>query len=131
MEKKIQLSFTYIIEGHVAAGNIDTYFHSQLPNVEAQVIDTHTGRPVTDIPPVEQAVRVMGSTSVSSATLAGIIREYLQSRGHKIKISIAGTNKHIVYEGPNLQADAAEIEAMIDRLVDEGGENGLEITSTY
>jgi hypothetical protein len=130
MEKKIHLLFTYIIEGHVAAGNIDTYFYSHLPNVETQVVDMNTGRPVTDIPPIEQTITVTGSTFVSPATIAVIIRDYLQSRSRKIKLSVVGTNKHIEYEGPNLMADAAEIEATINRLASEGGEDDIEITST-
>lgn len=131
MGKNIHLRFVYVIEGAVASGNIDTYFYSHFPHVETQVIDKNTGRPVTDIPPVEQAVKVAGSTTVSSALAAGIIRDYLQSRERKITIAIEGIDKQVKYEGPNLKAGVTEIEEMIDKLNSEARGGYLVITATY
>lgn len=130
MDKNVHLRFVYIIEGSVAAGGIDTYFYSHLPNVETEVTDTITGRPVTDIPPIEQTIKVTGSTTASSATVARIIRDYLQSRERKIKIAIEGTDKHVVYKGPNLKADTTEIEEKIDKLNSEAGMGYLVITAS-
>ena len=89
MEKNVKLCFIYIVEGHVAAENVDTHFYTYLPNVETEVADLHTGHRVS---------------MASGATLAAIIRDYLQHR--KSKIVIYGTNKHVQYDGPSLQTES-------------------------
>jgi hypothetical protein len=128
------------LKGHHPVGNIDTRFYHSLPAVEKQEIvsrdekqdivghDCKIGTPVSN---VEQIVMVIGSTILTSATLAGVIKAYLESRRRKIKISIEGSDRHIEYEGPNLKKDVAEIELMIERLAEEGGKNTLDIVSVH
>jgi hypothetical protein len=123
MEKKTKLHFTYIVEGPVAVGNVDTYFYSHISIVQTEVIDLYTGRPVTSIPPTEQSIRVTGSSIVPCATLAAIIKNYLLNR--KSRIVIEGTGKQVEYKGPKLKTKIEEIEKMIYSLTRDSGENGL------
>jgi len=129
MEKEIKLRFIYVVEGQVAAEDVDTYFYTYLPDVETEVADLHTGHRVTDIPSLHQSIRITGSSITSSATLAAIIRDYLQHR--KSKIVICGSNKQVQYEGPSLQTDNAEIAVVINSLTDDCGEDGLTIMSFH
>ena len=123
MEQKTKLHFTYVVEGPVAVGNVDTYFYSNISVVQTEVIDLHIGRPITSIPPTEQSIRVTGSSIVSCATLAGIIKKYLQNR--KSRIVIEGTDQQVEYKGPELKTKIEEIEKMIYSLTRDSGENGL------
>lgn len=129
MQKETKLRFAYVVQGQVAAGNVDTYFYSYLPNVQTEVTDLHTGRRATEIPSLDQAVSVTGSSIASGATLAAIIRYYLQ--GRKSRIVIEGTNKHFEYQGPDLKTDTAEIEAVIYTLMEDSGEDSLIIMSYH
>ena len=129
MEKNVKLRFIYIVEGQVAAEDVDTYFYACLPNVETEVADLHTGHRVTDIPSLDQSVRITGSSIASCATLAAIISDYLQHR--KSRIVICGTNKQVQYDGPSLQTDNAEIAVVINSLTEDCGEDGLTIMSLH
>jgi NADPH-dependent 2,4-dienoyl-CoA reductase/sulfur reductase-like enzyme len=129
VEEKTKIGFTYIVEGPVARGNVDTYFYSYLPDLQTEVIDLHTGSPVTDIPPAEQSIRVTGSSTVSYATLAAIIQDYLRDR--KSKIVIEGKKKRVEYQGPKLKTKAEEIEAMIYSLRKDSAENNLTIMAYH
>jgi hypothetical protein len=123
MEKKTKLHFTYIVEGPVAVGNVDSYFYSHIPIVQTEVIDLYTGRPVTDIPPTEQSISVTGSSIVSCPRLAAIIKNYLQNR--KSRILIEGKDTQVEYKGPKLKTKIDEIEKKIYRLTRDSGEDGL------
>lgn len=129
MEKKIKLRFVYVVEGHVAAENVDTYFYTYLPNVETELTDLHTGHRVTDIPPLDQTISVKGTSVASCTTLAAIIRDYLQHR--KSRIVIYGPHEYREYEGPTLKTDTAEIAAVIFSLTEDSGEDGLTIMSFH
>ena len=129
MEKNVKLRFIYIVEEHVAAEDVDTYFYTYLPNVETEVADLHTGHRITDIPSLGQSIRISGSSIASCATLAAIIRNYLQHR--KSRIVIYGTNKHVQYEGPSLQTDNAEIAVVLNSLMEDCGDDGLTIMSFH
>lgn len=129
MQKETKLRFVYIVEGCVAARDVDTYFYSCLPKVETEVTDLHTGRRVTDIPRLDQSISVTGRSTLLGATLAAVIKDYLQER--KSRIVIEGTNKHFEYEGPNLQTDTSEIEAVIYNLTKDSGTDSLIIMSYH
>ena len=127
--EKSKLHFTYIVEGPVAVGNVDTYFYWHIPIVQTEVLDLYSGRTVTDIPSAEQAISVTGSSLVPCATLAAIVKDYLQNR--KSRIVIEGTDKQVEYKGPKLKTKIEEIENMIYRLTRDSCENGLIIMAYH
>ena len=127
--EKSKLHFTYIVEGPVAVGNVDTYFYWHIPVVQTEVLDLYSGRPVTGIPSAEQAISVTGSSLVPCATLAAIVKDYLQNR--KSRIVIEGTDKQVEYKGPKLKTKIEEIENMIYSLTRDSGENGLIIMAYH
>jgi hypothetical protein len=112
----MKVHFSYIIDGYVATSSVDTYFYSFLPNVQTEVTDLRTGRPVTDIPPLEQSVRVTGMSDLPSDKVAAIISEYLKG-DRRSRIVLEGPDKRIEYTGPDLKASPAQIEESIRSLI--------------
>jgi hypothetical protein len=125
----MKVHFSYIIDGYVATANVDTYFYSFLPNVQTEVTDLRTGHRVTDIPPVEQSVRVTGMSDVPTETVAAIISEYLRG-DRRSRVVLEGSDKRIEYTGPNLKTSPAQIEESIHSLLTDGN-NSLTVMSYH
>ena len=118
MESQLNVQYRHRLEGHFAVGNVDTEFYKTLTGVREVYINPETGEPEIPLPSTEQVLTVIGTTSLSSARVASLIRLWLHSRRAKITISVFRGRK-IEFEGPNLDRDVESIKEMIDKVVDE------------
>jgi biopolymer transport protein ExbD len=69
--------------------------------------------------PLNQVIFWGGSAVLSSSVLAAAIKAYVALKKRKVVVTI-GADKKLEYEGSDLEGDREAIEAMIDKLTDEG-----------
>jgi hypothetical protein len=117
MSSELRFKYTYRMEGHHTTGNADTALYGELPGVSEEFRNTVTARPEIPHREVEQLLTVIGTTLLTSATVARIIKAYLDSK--RTKITISAGDKAVTYEGPKLKDPTAMIERSIDSLARE------------
>ncbi|HLG65530.1 MAG TPA: hypothetical protein VKY19_26635 [Ktedonosporobacter sp.] len=128
MGKNVRFKYSYSTRGHDTLYGIDPQFYHELPNHDVEFYDSGTGRAGIPRPGVEQVITVVGSALLSSSVVATAIKAWLDSRKRKITLSLDGSKKTLVYEGPNIKEDAATIQKMIDKLAKESGNDAIRIT---
>jgi hypothetical protein len=96
---------------------IDTDFYKTLPGLEQQYVNAETGQPEAPIPSIEQALDVVGTTSLSSEVIASRIRDWLENRRTRIRLLALSHSAPIDFEGPNPRADVDKIQTEIDRFL--------------
>jgi len=96
------------------------FYNYRLPNVKVDHIDLLTkirNGPVHG--GTDQILMFIGSTILSSATIATIIKAWIEGKRRKITITTSSNKKHLEYEGPDIARDSATIAAMIEKLAEE------------
>jgi len=98
------------------------FYNYRLPNVKVDHIDLMTKRrngPVHG--GTDQILMFIGSTILSSATIATIVKAWIEGKRRKITITASSDKKRLEYEGPDIALDSATIAAMIEKLGEDSG----------
>lgn len=96
------------------------FYNYRLPNCKVDHIDLITklrNGPVTG--GTGQILMFIGSTILSSASIATIIKAWIESKRRKITITATSDQKRLEYEGPDIALDSATIAAMIEKLAED------------
>lgn len=126
MESLLQVEYSYRMKGHFAVDEVDTGFYKTLVGVQERYIDPETGQPTLPLPSIDQVLNVIGTTLLSSESVAGSVKAWLDTHETRITISVLYSDHRIEFEGPNLEKGEESIKEMIDKMVAE--ENRIQIT---
>ena len=121
MAKDVKVSWTYS-ETISAYKNGDVHFYQSLPGSKTESMK---GGPPSGGPDFNPIIFIGGSAILSSSVLAAAIKAYVSLKRRKVIITIG--DKKLEYEGPDLEHDQKEIEAMIDKLADDAATTSLTI----
>lgn len=117
MESSLQVRYSHQLLGHFPVDDVDTDFYSTLTGVEETYVATATGLPDKPIPSVDQVITVVGTTVLTSESIAAIVKAWLEKRSTTITISDPQARRKIELKGPKLEASIESIKEMIDALV--------------